>query len=286
MNSPFQRLSDAASRNKLSVRGFTLLELLIVITIMITITTMALINILGGTRSAKNSAAANDVFDCLTLCRQRACLDGVPACLYLIDSNNFIAVRAAGNIAAIGLSSTSGPTNEFWVLDDLSDMVNNGFVAPMRLVNMDRPGNWADIGAINAGTLLTFVNSGQCIIGNDRDYDVPNAFKLTFLSATNFTGGWQAGDAYGLELHAQETLPKGFHFCLGSYTGPLPDHARIVFKPDGTALCDDPKSTWADNGKSGWDLSIVEELAQSMNATSNSVIMTIQSNGKISSDFK
>lgn len=250
-------------------RGFTLLELLMVMTIMIFITTIALMNILGGTRSSSYAAGANDVFDDLMLGRQRACLDGTKTFLLLRDSTNFVLVRDMGTVCAVQ-NGTNGPNSQ--LVDQYSDYTAllTTSLAGYRLVDMDRDA-YADV-------VTSITSSGTYSMTNALNPS-PGWNMLVYYIDIKPAGpphvDWKGDDDYGIELHAAQMLPKGFHFELGATLGSeTPDFNRITFNTDGSVACD-----WAADAGTTWNLYVVEDIGPT---AGNRIRIGIAPNGTIS----
>jgi prepilin-type N-terminal cleavage/methylation domain-containing protein len=238
--------------------AFTLLELLIVITIMVFISTITVINIFGNLRAASYSAAANDVFDSLVLSHQRSCLDGKTTWFYFVDSNRYVIVRSVGTITDIG-SDTGGVI----FYDPYSDLTEYG--SGLQIFNLE------------TGDVLT-LNSVRYENDTSRfELHVP-ANSWAISDPTN-------GLAYGIALHANQELPRGFYFskdCTRSEIVP-PDRDRIVFRSDGTV--DMAASTVVPIGGI-LQFAVVEKIRQNDLNRTNRVVFTIRPNGTVHSEVR
>ena len=66
-------------------RGFTLLELLVVMGIMVSLSTIAVTSYFAAMRGMARRGALQQLAGTLTLARQRACMDGVPTCVMIYN---------------------------------------------------------------------------------------------------------------------------------------------------------------------------------------------------------
>jgi prepilin-type N-terminal cleavage/methylation domain-containing protein len=244
-------------------RGFTLLELLVVVTIMIFITLIVVLNYFGGTRSAGYAAANRNVFDALMLARQRACMDGSRTFLCLLDSTNYVIVRAISSISGTKANDGDGPGDALY--DYYADVANYG---SNTIVNMDRPG-------VNA-FVWKIVNS-TAYMTNFNFYTAGYDIQCTKLFVSNAVlANWQPGDRYGIELHTRQALPPGFYFCQApnGNVSSTPIVSDVVkFNPDGTL----------DNGHQDQWVGIAEEVSvrQGHFSATNSILFRIGANGHI-----
>ena len=244
-------------------RGFTLLELLIVITIMIFITTIIVMNYFGAMRTASYSAAANDVYDSLMLTRQRACIDGSRTYLYLLDATNYVIVRSVSNITTTKQNMVLNTTN-CWVLYDIYADLTDYSATTIR--DLDQP---------NATALVLHTEKAQPEGGGQLALDLPaklggGSYNVPAYAhyVTNDLSAWKPGDRYGIELHERQTLPLGFYFSTGDAAGTAIDNDVVKFQGDGTLDAAAAKS-----------ITVVEALKNTVKT--NRVIFVIETNGRI-----
>jgi len=263
--------------------GFTLLELLVVMAIMIGITTIVLMNTIGGTRSSAYASAANDVLNSCMLAHQRACIDGTKSYLFMTDSSNFCLVHWVGTVSQCFMSGNNLMMDD--VYSDLSAYTNGGFItsSSLILVDMDK-GTSAGVIDINTRSNLTTNNP---VAGS---WTYPSVYELTLAPTNNTTvlstANWSPGDNYGIALQSGQMLPRGFHFELGNTIGggssSYPAGNYIVFNPDGTLSCN-----WASSGASAY-LSIAEDIRSGLpGATAsisqqNCIVLKFDPTGQIS----
>jgi len=264
--------------------GFTLLELLVVMTIMIFITTIVLMNTLGGTRSSAYASAANDVLNSCMLGHQRACIDGTKTFLFMTDSSNFCLVRWVGTASKVYPNANNLMMDDFYT--DLSQYTNSTYSGSSALIMVDM-----DKG-LSAGVTNITINSGVST-GNGLETWTNAAFELTLVPTNNTTlasliANWSAGDNYGIALQSSQMLPKGFHFELGNTVdGASPAGNYIVFNPDGTLTCGCSLTSPPWPSGSPWSLSIAEDIRSGFGGTTggksvnNRVILQFKSTGQI-----
>jgi len=191
--------------------GFTLLELLIVIAMMIFITTISLMNYFGAMRTAGYTAVSNDVFNALLMARQRACIDNKPVCFYLTDSNKFVLQEPLGTVAQI---------KGFTFYDPYVDPA--AVSSNMAIVDITTPGASA--------TILLTTNGPLPLMPGVFDVNNIQIFYACSF-AVDKPAGWTAGDSYGIAVSPEQMLPKGFVFTQPSSTPCV----FATFMPDGTA---------------------------------------------------
>jgi prepilin-type N-terminal cleavage/methylation domain-containing protein len=239
-------------------RGFTLLELLVVISMMIFITTIAVMNYFGAMRTAGYNAVSNDVFNALLMARQRACLDNKPVYVYLIDTTNYVLLESFGTAAIVetDLSAPSGPGKILY--DQYNDV--SGFVSNSIIVDIDNLGTGAiawSTGTAHSPTNTFFINGDGTPVLNTLNYST--IYVTNNPACNNFN--WKSGDRYGVTVFAPQMLPKGFEFVTPSTPG-----QSIVFNPDGTV-------------NAGVSSLVVQETLK--NDTTHQITFTVKSNGSI-----
>ena len=97
------RVSALKPRTAPARAAFTLMELLVVMSIMLIVSTILVAGYFGMTRAASYTAAETDVFNHLQLARQRASLDGTRV---------FVAVGTGALVALVALT-LRGPLSEW-----------------------------------------------------------------------------------------------------------------------------------------------------------------------------
>ncbi len=218
-------------------KGFTLIELMIVVGIMVLISAIVVSSSFGLSRASGYSAAENVVYNTLQLARQKACTDGKRVVVAFVsdkeqyEDDALTAIEATGTVTetvagnyiqdrcanlakytASGKQSTGSSSATLWNLRSGAKVV--GF----------RIGFKKDISGAIPGTS-----------GNNNKY----YYDVTQISPLSGGGGgftdWRKGDPYGFEIVPVQYLPKGFKIGLGS-TSASPANTAIVFEPNGTSF--------------------------------------------------
>jgi Tfp pilus assembly protein FimT len=250
--------------------AFTIMELLVVMAIMLTISTIVVSSYFGMTRAASYHAAENSVLKSLQLARQRACLDGTPVYFMLIDSNSYVLVHGAGELTQ-DMDSKVNAEGRHTIFDAYADhhaVTNDN--SGLRVWNMDRNVYADDVNI----TVKEFVTEDYPGVANPLSPAYQHRRLTTVLEVKLPAAGqwnqWKKGDRYGFELHPRQMLPSGFHFGVGSI-GHLPRSDKIAFAADGRSSYLTPNNTVIDTGVTRIYLHerIVDE-------TGRAVLITIQ----------
>jgi prepilin-type N-terminal cleavage/methylation domain-containing protein len=232
-------------------QGFTLLEMLIVITIMIFLTTISVMNYFGSMRAAGYTTVSNNVFSALLMARQRACVDNKQVMLMLVNATNYAVYSAIGEVTAIVPDTFGAPSGGMVLIDEYSDLTS--WTLPT-VVNMSRP---QSIASVYSAGLSRHVRSEVNASGDFEPF-TNNCFAIHAV----LSGEWTEGDRYGIEVFSPQMLPKGFVFDPDTMT--LPSEQRVVlFAEDGTC--------------SGLERIVVRE-----SSTGNRIEFRIDPNGKVS----
>ncbi|MBM4164947.1 MAG: type II secretion system protein [Lentisphaerae bacterium] len=190
--------------------GFTLMELLVVITIMGLIATIAVSSYFGITRAAAYSAAHDNLYNTLILTKQRAVIDGKVTSLVILSPDEYVAVRAVGRISHVETDNSSD------AYADLSGAVAAG----VEVYNLD---------ATSATISQTVTISAWTLDISDPFNSAPTPYPAT---AYKFAGAgssfFTVGDRYGFALHSKQSLPRGYAFEAPAF----PQEVR--FNPDGS----------------------------------------------------
>lgn len=220
------------------------MELLMVVFIMITVSTIMVAGYFGMTRTASYDAAAGDIYNSLLLARQRAAMDGTTVYFLLLDTNQFVLVRGVGDLAE-DIRMNVGP-NEHELYDAYADLES---YAPLGTAAEDDDEDDLGGGSVlwnmnnNASAALVNIQTNiavrridpvtedpyfrmECVITVRQRPDPSDPKKKLPL------GSWKAGDRYGIELYPRKLLPKGYWFRIA---GKEPECEKIVFHPDGSS---------------------------------------------------
>lgn len=203
-----------AAAGRPSRAGFTLMELLVVITIMGLISTIAVSSYFGITRAAAYSASHDNLYNTLVLTKQRAVIDGKMTSLVILNASEYIVVRAVGRISHVETGNSSD------AYSDLSGAVST---------------EASEIYNLETNTLTTISKTVTISVWTipipdpftGVDYDA-TAYKFTGAGA----GFFAVGDRYGFALHSKQVLPRGYTFAP-----PFPQEVR--FNPDGSCAVAD-----------------------------------------------
>lgn len=221
--------------------GFTLMELLVVITIMGLISTIAVSSYFGITRAAAYSASHDTLYNTLVLTKQRAVIDGKATSLVILNASEYIVVRAVGRISHVGTDNSSD------AYTDLSGAVS---AEPSEIYNLDAPSTLATIS--QTVTISTWI------------LDITDPFTSTDYNATayKFSGAgssfFAVGDRYGFALHSKQVLPRGYNF-----TNSVAFPQEVRFNPDGSCAGDN-------------EIVVVEKIRPS-----NQIKFTIEASGTV-----
>jgi prepilin-type N-terminal cleavage/methylation domain-containing protein len=205
-----------------AVRGFTLLELLVVMSIMVTVSSILVMSYFGAMRGSSYTAAEKDVRNCLLLARQRACLDGTRTFFVMIDETNYVIVRSAGVVGEVADPYVYDTYADLSSFDQFMAGIGTPTSGGRRLFDMDS----------GASSLIREISTSdkQVLDPVDRTPYNRRVNRITVDSVRD----WSAGDRYGFEIHPRQMLPKGFLFRTTDDTTP-PSYARVVFEPGGNS---------------------------------------------------
>lgn len=210
-------------------RGFTLLELLIVMAIMVLLSTIMVTSYFGAQRAAAYSASVTEVRNALTLARQRACMDGRKTFFVFTNDTDFIVVQPIGSFSHISgtdyydgyvdmqESEAANTRTRIFNLENFED-----YYATIGSHTME-----ADAGSLYKGQLVTKFNFYK---GND-EIDGKGTSKNTSQSVNP---GWEKGDRYGVAISTVFRLPKGFSATKFSGFDSHGSNHFIAFNADGS----------------------------------------------------
>jgi type II secretory pathway pseudopilin PulG len=188
------------------------MELLVVITILGLISTIAVSSYFGITRAAAYSAAHDNLYNTLVLTKQRAVIDGKVTSLVILSPDEYVAVRAVGRISHV----ETGASYDAYA--DLSGAVSAG----VEVYNLD---------ATSATISQTVtISQTETLAMDDPFNSAPTPYPAT---AYKFAGAgssfFTVGDRYGFALHSKQILPRGYNF-----TNSVAFPQEVRFNPDGS----------------------------------------------------
>lgn len=227
MNRPYTSRSQS---------GFSLLELLAVMSIIATLTTLAVTSYFSAVRGMARRSTVNNLANTLILAHQRACIES--ACFSVIMFNeakgnddkdvtpSYVVCKEVGKITA---TSGSKLIDEFTPLNELfSTDPRVGKNGVMRLYNLSE-GKWTWVQKFVESADLTSRKSAY----HSATYDLsPFGFTISDSNGDNPNAAtWEVGDSYGIEATAVRALNRHFYFkALGkNKSGVL----RVTFATDG-----------------------------------------------------
>ena len=245
--------------------GFTLIELMVVVGIMVLVASIVVTGSFGMSRASGYLAAENVVYNTLQAARQKACTDGKRVLVAFVptmtedndgeDDYAIVSVEAAGAISSVA----------------------NNYIR-------DRNMTLAQYANTRSEDSIWDLNSGACVEGPftnvliDATERIPlesgpgkYGYRMTELRlirnepGTSGRGGfssslWKVGHAYGFQIGETQELPTGFKLGVSSVGG-SPRGELVVFEPDGSSFhCKASGSGLS--GQSKIELYIYEEIAK------------------------
>ena len=212
--------------------GFTLIELMVVVGIMILIATIVVTGSFGMSRASSYLAAENVVYNTLQAARQKACTDGKPVIVAFVkreesggdESYALVTVQAAGTISDVD-------STYFYDRGALFEGYSLGRNKDDSVWNLTT-------GACAEGPFeISYVGYGKLtpkpipgFSGHEYGYDVTQ-IKFDKALKGNL---WKPGQTYGFQVGEMQELPLGFKFGWNSADG-SPEGQMVVFKSDGTS---------------------------------------------------
>ncbi len=225
-------------------RGFTLVELLAVVGVMIIITTVVVSSSVGMSKSAAFVSAQEIPLRVLEYARQRACMDGKKTIVRFSDNDVDKVIRvfqAEGIITKVQRDAVEDRYSDvatFSVSDGKSTLVIQNF---KELASGEIPAFYChkiernkDADSIKLANDVVS-GGGQSGDAAQRGFGYPvTRFHVDSKKSKGQyaykSSQWEEGDPYGFEIMPVTRLPKDFSYKSGEKKDFL-----IVFNPDGTS---------------------------------------------------
>lgn len=257
LNMRVNRSIQDAARTRKTCGGFSLLELLAVMTIVAMLSTLAVTSYFSAIRGMEIRTACDSFYNALAMARQRACIDGCRVSVMIFNeaadfdpssgdvsdlAASFVVCRELGR-----LSSVSGGGNR--LVDEFSELPT--LFRPKREADSETSAGAVKLYNLTQGawTLVapyyeeTSSRANLIYSGGSFGIKAHALVRLTGKGTASGAGGrsgvdWRAGDSYGVEILPVKTLPKGFVFGELENTPAsdkaLTDLRSVTFEPDGT----------------------------------------------------
>ena len=240
--------------------GFTLIELMVVIGIMILIASIVVTGSFGMSRASGYMAAESVVYNTLQAARQKACTDGKRVLVAFvkikadadtaIDDYSLVTVEAAGTI-------------------DKDEEVHTTFF-------YDRTSALANYQDTRSEDAIWNLDTGVCVQGpftnlvsdiegkkipSDTGTDVGaygySTTQVKLLGKDTFASTyWKPGHAYGFQVGETQEIPMGFKLKVKDGK---PEGWHVLFEPDGRSFF---RKAGGGQQSNGGVIEIYEEIAQ------------------------
>lgn len=224
-------------------KGFTLLELMVVMGIMVLISTIVVSGYFGMSRASAYIAARTVVYGTLQNAAQRACLDGRRVVVAFIGSqkgsyedNALVAIEVAGVVTEkVTTEALRDRTAHFKIYTDTTNAGDDSGNAGTNSITLWNMRNGARIDG--------FTFSRGWLPQGGADIPGPSSGKYQYeVTELAPLGGkkidmskWRQGDQYGFQISDVQYVPKGFKIGFDSVSA-SPRDKVLVFEPDGTGF--------------------------------------------------
>ncbi len=229
-------------------RGFSLLELLAVMSIMAMLTTMAVTSYFSAIRGMTRRSAVKHLANTLILARQRACMEGTRVSVMLFNevtgydeatkkekiAPSYVVCKEIGRISFI--SQGKYYIDEFASLDKMfgTAAIDANYLGSIRIYNLQQ-GKWSNVFPSVAARETDMSSAYElALTGQEVMKKIPMfGFVVNTKVPNANAASWAVGDAYGIEAVPINSLPRGFQFAdLPQYNS---KPVCVTFKPDGSA---------------------------------------------------
>ncbi|MEI7901015.1 MAG: type II secretion system protein [bacterium] len=228
-------------------RGFSLLELLAVMSIMAMLSALAVTSYFNAVRGMARRSAVKHLANTLILARQRACMEGARVSVMLFNevigydtagkaklAPSYVVCRELGRISYINQGVL---VDEFSSLDKMfgTAVWSSDYLGSIRLYNLSQ-GRWSNVypsvqSPKPPDRLSAYQRNAQ---GQQVLCDIPAfGFAINKKVKNPNDASWSVGDSYGLEVVPINSLPRGFEF--DDLKANIDKVVYVIFQPDGSA---------------------------------------------------
>lgn len=254
-------MTTEANKARRAKHGFSLLELMAVMSIMAMLSTIAVTGYFSAVRGMARRSAVKHIVNTLVLARQRATLEGSRISVMLYNENvgddeDGKAVVIPSYVVCKELGAISSKSGSDLLLDEFESLgklfnvgggnlsLSAGDMLSMRLYNMTVGGWWEVLPRVEEK--YGVVDGRESVYDRARGvsattYDLPvyaiqknQAVTSQRGTANEPPGGWRIGHTYGIEAAPVNSLPRGILFRDLDESESRPA-VCITFRPDGSA---------------------------------------------------
>ena len=227
--------------------GFTLIELMVVIGIMILIASIVVTGSFGMSRASGYMAAENVVYNTLQAARQKACTDGkrVIVAFIKIDAGTssgdtadyaLVMAEAAGVVSEEFDSSRRTLRDRTSIMNKFLDGQGRGPQSEDAIWNLDT-GDYVEGPFTNYLQTAGNVEKIKSADGDVGEYGYSTTVLELKKSGSNFRSSmWDNGHAYGFQIGEAQEMPTGFKLGVDSASANSADGRIVVFEPDGRSF--------------------------------------------------
>ena len=250
-------------------KGFTLIELMVVMGLMVLIGAIVVTGSFGMSRATSYTAAENIVYNTLQMARQRACTDGKRVAVVFVGDEKDTADYADDSFTAIeAVGTVTEPISGNYLQDRCANLakytesgrMTTGATSTNTVWNLRTGAKFHGFEVksdFNSGASYAIPGMGTGNTAHKYGYTVT---QITPITGSGFNrGDWRQGDPYGFQIIPAQVLPRGFKIGLDA-VGVSPAGKLLVFEPDGTSFLGTPSSTGIQKGAEMVTLHLYEEI--------------------------
>jgi prepilin-type N-terminal cleavage/methylation domain-containing protein len=247
------------SNKRRAARGFSLMELLAVMSIMALLTTLAVTSYFGAVRGMTRRSAVKHFANTLILARQRACMENSRISVVVFNeitgfenddvTPSYVICKELGRLTYIrDVNGVKNLVDEFSELDKMFGMANLGYAyrGSVKLYNLTQ-GKWSHVypwveqypfkkNDGLSGRHSASGNPAMKAVEKSAGYTL-NAFAFgineNVKNLNDADNKWEVGDSYGIEASPPGSLPR--HFLFSELNKSVSEAITITFTPDGRA---------------------------------------------------